>query len=122
MLTFHANKVKHLPHSQAVNPLYNIFEDYSSMQQVKQSIDQLAIGREGGEIRDDVAKMGQKLEDIDKNVHDLSISVAKLETEIKIRFEQTNNTLQAINPKLDTLVTKEEFDKRTNKVDLTQQQ
>ncbi|GAC43656.1 hypothetical protein [Paenibacillus popilliae] len=106
------NKVKHLPHSQAVNPLYNIFEDYISMQQVKQSIDQLAIGMEGGEMRDNVTKMGRKLEDIDKNVHDLSISVAKLETELKIRFEQTNNTLQAINSKLDTLVTKEEFDKK----------
>ena len=101
----------------AVNPLYNMIEEYMrqfdySMQQVKQSIDQLAIGMEGGEMRDDVAKMGQKLEDIDKNVHDLSISVAKLETEIKIRFETTNDTLQVINSKLDTLVTKEEFDKK----------
>ncbi|GAC43887.1 hypothetical protein [Paenibacillus popilliae] len=112
------NKAKHRPLSQAVNPRYNMFEDYMrqfdySIQEVKRSIDQLAIGMEGGEMRDDVTKMGQKLEDINKNVHGLSINVAKLETEIKIRFEQSDKTLQAINSKLDTLITKEEFDKKT---------
>ncbi|MBG9794962.1 hypothetical protein ABD76_21865 [Paenibacillus dendritiformis] len=51
-------------------------------------------------MSDVAAKMGQKIEEIDKNVQGLSICVAKLETEITFRFEQTDKTLQGISSTL----------------------
>lgn len=92
--------------TEQINSLKEILSTYFEISYQKDEVDPMSL-----EI---LARLEQKVGEIDQNIRKIEVSTAETKTEIKIRLDRIDKSLDKITDKLETVMTKNDFEKQVD--------